>query len=213
MTADEPSNPGNTVSVDDIRHYRTLKPTNSKLAGHLNHESDSKYADAFDLILVNDGYGADRDRIQKLQRHADVWLYNLSNRENPANLRAASGFFLWKVHADGFIQWHARMPTADPFDPTDGRESDVQFFYPSIEPCSTIPELDASLFQLVEGIEDLRWLMWLEYQAKRRTDAQSLMQELTRVIPEDWEIMKTANNRDLNEWRDKIRELALSYSK
>ena len=213
VTADEPSNPGNTVSVDDIRHYRTLKPTNSKLAGHLNHESDSKYADAFDLILVNDGYGADRDRIQKLQRHADVWLYNLANRENPANLRAASGFFLWKVHADGFIQWHARMPTADPFDPTDGRESDVQFFYPSIEPCSTIPELDASLFQLVEGIEDLRWLMWLEYQAKRRTDAQSLMQELTRVIPEDWEIMKTVNNRDLNEWRDKIRELALSYSK
>ena len=211
VTADEPSNPGGGASIGDIRHYRAIQPPNSILAGHLNHKGDRQYADAFDLVLINDGYGASRQHIETLQRQADVWLYNLANRERPANLRAAAGFFLWRVHADGFIQWHARMPTADPFDPTDGRESDVQFFYPSLLPCSPdiAPELDASLFQLVEGIQDLRWLLWLEYQAKRRTDAQSLLQEVTRIIPDDWEIMKTVSQRDLNDWRQKIIELSL----
>lgn len=212
VTADEPSNPGNPVSVEDIRRYRQQQPSHSILAGHLNHKTDQQYADAFDLVLINDGFGANHERVQQLQQAADVWLYNLANRENPANLRAAAGFFLWRVRADGFIQWHARMPTADPFDPTDGRESDVQFFYPSIEACSAASDLDVSLFQLVEGIQDLRWLLWLEYQAQRRTDAQSLLQELTRIIPDEWEMMKTETEAELTNWRGKIIQLALYYS-
>ena len=69
---------------------------------------------------------------------------------------AVAGFNLWRSGAKGYLQWHARMPTADPFDPSDGREDDVQFLLPHIVPCPEIQDVDRGLFELAEGIVDLR---------------------------------------------------------
>ncbi len=213
VTADEPSNPGQQSHFQAIKENTSLRDTQLTLAGHLNHTQDETLAQAFDLLLVNEGFGANQDRIHHFQKsHQQVWLYNLGAYGKPGSWRAASGFFLWQTRADGFLQWHARMPTADPFDPTDGRESDVQLLYPSHTPCEPIPPIDARLLSLVEGIQDLRWMLWLEYQAQRRTDAQSLLKELTRVIPDDWKIMNTVSLSELTSWRQKIEALALKYN-
>lgn len=213
VSADEPSNPGQQSHFQALKQQTSATDAPLTLAGHLNHSKDEDLAHAFDLLLVNEGFGANLDRIHQFQQsHRQVWLYNLGAYGKPASWRAASGFFLWQTQADGFLQWHARMPTADPFDPTDGRESDVQLLYPSHTPCEPIPPIDARLLELVEGIQDLRWMLWLEYQAKRRTDAQSLLKELTRVIPDDWKIMNTVPVSELALWRQKIEALALKYS-
>merc|ERR1711879_920574 len=213
VTADEPSNPDSLMNIDTIHDQSSQFESSLLLAGHLNHSLDNRFTNAFDVILMNDGFGANQTKIRSLQaKNHSVWLYNLGQPGNPPSLRAAAGFFLWRSRADGFLQWHARMPTADPFDPTDGRESDIQFLYPPRTPCPAVPDIDERLFDLVEGIQDLRWLLWLEYQAQRRTDAQSLLKDLTRIIPDDWKIMKTVQEDDLIQWRQKITELALKYN-
>lgn len=224
VTADEPSNPGHQIDVERIhRHAKRVAP-GILLAGHLNHQSDTHYTNAFDLVLINDGFGANAERIHALHTTGtSAWLYNLGNHERPGSLRAASGFFLWRTHSDGYLQWHARMPTADPADPTDGRESDVQFLYPMQEVCATVPDIDASLFEIMEGIQDLRWILWLEHLAQPTThapphqkqrEARSLLEKLTRIIPNDWETMNTPSNTDLTAtltaWRREIQALALA---
>ncbi|MCP3870931.1 MAG: hypothetical protein GY703_23110 [Gammaproteobacteria bacterium] len=201
--ADEPSNPGQTAPVGKIKRYaRTFAPL-AKLGGQLNNPDDIRHLDAFDLVLLNDSFGIDIEDIDRVKAAGVTpWLYNL---ENP---RAAAGFYLWRIGAQGYLQWHARMPTADPFDPTDGREDDVQFLYPMDEPCPVAPDVDNRLFELADGIIDLRWLLWLEQIAAHNTEARKLLQQLHDETPDDWQSMLQVSSGRLNEWRKAITDLA-----
>jgi hypothetical protein len=127
------------------------------------------------------------------------WLYNMPR------LRLAAGFWLWRSGADGLLQWHARMPTADPFDPTDGREGDVQFLWPTPGVCDP-PDLDADALALAEGAEDLRWLAWL--QASNAPEALALLARLQREIPGRWDAAASLPPNVEAGWRAEIIALA-----
>jgi hypothetical protein len=169
-SADEPSNPGQEYTADKIKRYASAFSPTLRLAGQLNNPKDKQRLDAFDVVLINQGYGIDRADVDNIKAQGiNVWFYNLDN------LRAAAGFYLWRTGADGYLHWHARMPTADPFDPTDGREDDIQFLYPMTDPCPSAPDVDVDLFRLSEGIVDLRWLLWLENRALTDKHAHQLL--------------------------------------
>jgi len=197
--ADEPGNIANgydrlreTVSV-----FRSVAP-DAPLAGHLNHKKDRAVLDLFDTVLVNPGYGVDRRDIDEIREQGvSPWFYNMGNA------RAAAGFYLWRAGADGYLQWHARMPTADPFDPTDGREDDFQFLYPSLDPCGT-PDIHEDLVALSRGIADFRWLLWLEGQAETDPGAKRLVSALKSAVPDRWEGGVHLDNARLTELREKI---------
>ncbi len=131
------------------------------------------------------------------------WLYNMPEK------RAAAGFYLWRVGARGYLQWHARMPTADPFDPTDGREDDVQFLYPTVQACPEVAEIDSALFDLVAGITDLRWLLWLERQADIDLRAATYLAWLRGQVPDNWDAMSKITSAQMDAWRAGITRLAL----
>ncbi len=194
--ADEPSNPGQNQDLQRITRYaRTFAPT-ARLAGHLNNPEDRAYLALFDLVLLNAGFGVDLDDIQQAQDSgAQVWLYNL------AKPRAAAGFYLWRVGAEGYLQWHGRMPTADPFDPTDGREDDVQLLPPMARACPPLHDIDRDLIEIAEGVTDLRWLLWLEQLATRDPRAAELVARLREEIPSEWEHMKSISEQQMDEWR------------
>ncbi|ATF09431.1 hypothetical protein [Candidatus Enterovibrio altilux] len=197
--ADEPSNPGNTDLFKSIHRYFTLFAPTAKLAGHLNHSADKAYLPMFDMILINDGYGANKKDIQDAQdQNLKVWLYNMPNP------RAAAGFYLWQTQADGFIQWHGRMPTADPFDPTDGREFDVQFLYPSENPCPQEPDINILLYDIMNGIVDHRWMLWLQQKANSNSNAKVLLNQLRHEIPSTWNAMRDIDDSLLSQWRQQI---------
>ncbi|OEE60851.1 hypothetical protein A1OK_09940 [Enterovibrio norvegicus FF-454] len=201
--ADEPSNPGNVDLFKDMHRQFSIFAPSAKLAGHLNHDKDREYLSMFDLILINDGYGVDKNEIQQAQRdERKVWLYNLPNP------RAAAGFYLWQSDADGFLKWHGRMPTADPFDPTDGREYDVQFLYPSKEPCPEEPDINITLYDIMEGITDYRWVLWLQNKAQTNPDAKRLLTQLKRDVPDTWEAMLKVTPQQMETWRQQIIQLA-----
>jgi hypothetical protein len=209
VTADEPSNPGNPTPVERIRRYARALTPDARLAGHLNHATDDRYRDAFDLVLINDGYGLSRERIDQLKQDGiEAWLYNLND-----HMRLAAGFYLWHSGAGGYLQWHARMPTADPFDPTDGREDDAQFLYPMTEPCPITPDIDAGLLEIVEGIQDYRWLMWLQAKAESHPEARALLNEIRSTLPGDWLAAKTISYQQLTAWRTQMAELARGIAK
>jgi hypothetical protein len=98
-----------------------------------------------------------------------VWVYNTEA------IRWSAGFGIASLGAERYLQWHARMPAADPFDPTDGREGDVQVFYPAVEPCDA-RDINADLLDMAEGIVDQRWLAWLESRAE--PEARALRENL-----------------------------------
>jgi len=98
-----------------------------------------------------------------------VWVYNTEA------IRWSAGFGITSLGAERYLQWHARMPAADPFDPTDGREGDVQVFYPGVEPCDA-RDINADLLDMAEGIIDQRWLAWLETRAE--PEARALRENL-----------------------------------
>jgi hypothetical protein len=97
------------------------------------------------------------------------------------------------------------MPTADPFDPTDGREGDVQFLWPSPGLCAP-PDLDADLLALAEGQEDLRWLAWLD--AAPGPEAAALRARLWREVPATWRGMMSLAPEAPALWQDAIKDLA-----
>ncbi|MDD1783955.1 hypothetical protein LRP49_22505 [Enterovibrio sp. ZSDZ35] len=201
--ADEPSNPGNVDLFKEMHRHFSLTAPDAKLAGHLNHKEDREYLDMFDLVLVNDGFGIDKNEVTDTQRNdRKVWLYNLPFP------RAASGFYLWQSDADGFLKWHGRMPTADPYDPTDGREFDVQFFYPTELPCPNEPDIHTDLYEIAQGIVDYRWVLWLEAQAEQRPDARQLLKELRQTVPESWDAMLAVPPSTLDVWRNRIINLS-----
>lgn len=202
--ADEPSNPGNSDLFKKMhRNFKMFAPT-AKLAGHLNHRDDMAYVSMFDLVLINDGFGIDQKDIQTVKKGGrQVWLYNLPHP------RASSGFYLWQSGADGLLKWHGRMPTADPFDPTDGREYDAQFLFPSANPCPKEPDIHHDLYEIMEGIIDYRWLLWLTEQSAFRPDAKQLLSQLRDDVPHNWQQMQAIPTKQLHAWRQQIIALAL----
>lgn len=99
------------------------------------------------------------------------------------------------------------MPTADPFDPTDGRENDVIYLYPSEEKCPPVMNIHRRLLDLHETTIDLRWLEWLEEETGRRPEAKTLMRQIKKSIPDDWEDASLLSAQELLEIRRKIMEL------
>ncbi|OED46527.1 hypothetical protein ACH42_03940 [Endozoicomonas sp. (ex Bugula neritina AB1)] len=166
-------------------HLRSL-PLNMKTAGHLNNSKQIQLLAETDLAIMNHGYGVSANVIKKLQKDQMVWLYNMPHP------RLAAGFYLWKSKAEGYLQWHGRMPTADPFDPTDGREGDAIYLYPSSLACPNVMNIHKRLLALHEATLDLRWLQWLDKEAEKNKDAQLLSEKLHKAIPDNWQ---DANDR------------------
>jgi len=204
-TADEPSNPGQPPALGKTRRYAQVYAPGVTLAGQLNHAADRRHLEAFDIVLLNAAFDIDPATLQAIRESGrQPWLYNMPN------VRAAAGFYLWRVAAAGYLQWHARMPTADPFDPTDGREDDVQYLYPMADPCPAVPEVDEQLFALSDGITDLRWLLWLEAAASTDPRAQTLLQQIRERIPERGEAIGQLGNSEMDSLRQLIIRLATS---
>lgn len=159
--ADEPSNPGSRSAdlAEWIGAVRKKAP-GIKLAGHLNSRGDEAFVHLFDTAIINDGFGLDVSTIDRLAaRGPDVWFYNTGGYP-----RLTAGLWLWRTAAKRYVQWHGRMPTADPFDPLDGREGDFQMLFPSAEICTREPDIHADLLRMAEGVVDQRWLLWLDKQ-------------------------------------------------
>lgn len=203
--ADEPSAAGTLDMASELANRIRLADRNARLAGHLNDPADSRILQQLDVVTVNPRYGADAATIAALREAGrEVWLYNMPRQ------RLASGFYLWRSLAAGLLQWHARMPTADAFDPTDGREGDVQFLWPTPGVCQA-PDLDADLLELVEGEEDLRWLAWLDARVQAGTPgAAALQRSLRAEIPGNWDDAALLPTGAPSAWRGRIMQLARS---
>lgn len=200
--ADEPSNPDNpeTGMRTWINAIRERAPS-ARLAGHLNNPSDRRLAGLFDVAVINAGYGVDGARIADLVRDGrEVWLYNTGHH------RATAGLWLWRTDARRYVQWHARMPTADPFDPTDGREGDVQMLFPDARVCAAVPTIHRDLLEMAEGVVDQRWLLWLD--AQDTPSARALARRLKEELAESWGKVAALSREDLQTMRESIMQLA-----
>ncbi len=202
-TADEPTGANTTELAVLLSRAIRQASHEARIAAHFNDPADSKILPDFDLVTVNARFGADEADIHRLRSSGHApWLYNMPK------LRLASGFYLWRSGADGLLQWHARMPTADAFDPTDGREGDVQFLWPTPGVC-TPQDMDADLLELADGEEDLRWMAWLEAAARsHHTDAEALLAQLRREIPDTWAEAAALAKSAPAAWRERILSLA-----
>ena len=180
--ADEPGNPGSMP--EDLEHIRRnlrgILPE-AKIAGHLNHKEDRKLLPLFDDVFLNTGFGIDADELKEIRAKGTIpWLYNMPNME------LAAGFYLWRSGAAGYLQWHGRIPTADPFDPTDGREADIMLLPITEQSCLAVPDIDDGLLRIARGIDDARWMTWLEGLATTNKDARSLLEKIRRAVPGEW---------------------------
>ncbi len=180
--ADEPGNPGSMpADLERLRGAIRAGDPTARVAGQLNRPADRQLLGLFDLVLLNDGFGVQATEVARWRRSGPTpWLYNMPDME------AAAGFFLWRSNAAGYLQWHARGIGADPFDPTDTGEADVQLYPVQPEPCAAVPDLDLGLLRIGRGVADLRWMLWLEAQAPRHAAARTLLMELRQEIPDNW---------------------------
>jgi hypothetical protein len=198
--ADEPSNPGHpeTQLREWVSALRAAAPL-AKLAAQLNTPADMRLAALFDVLIVNDGFGLDLKTLRDASaKGRDLWLYNT------AQPRLTAGLWLWRSPASRYIQWHARMPTADPLDPTDGREGDVQMIYPSAQTCPANPTIHRDLLDMAEGVIDQRWLLWLA--AQPAPEARALAGKILETTGDLWaQVRKQA---DLPQLRESINSLA-----
>jgi len=206
--ADEPDNPGGGALwkswLDALRAVPGSGPR-PILAGHLNSAKDRALAGLFDVALVNPGYGLDAASIAETARSGpEVWLYNTGAP------RVAAGVWLWRTAARRYLQWHARMPTAHPFDPIDGREGDEQLILPSAEPCPKTPAIHRDLLELAEGVVDQRWLTWLA--GRTEPEAQALAAGITARVGDRWRAAAALSRHDLRSIRESIIELAAHLS-
>jgi hypothetical protein len=198
--ADEPSNPdqGGEGLKKWIAMLRQIAP-DARLAGHLNAVDDFSLLSLFDVVLVNQGYGLDLARLRKTAGTGrEIWLYNTGKS------RFSAGIWLWRTPATRYLQWHARMPTADPFDPTDGREGDVQIFPPTREICAPTPDIDEGVLDMAEGLIDQRWLAWLEKEPR----GASLLRAIRTRIGDEWQTASTLTEHDLDGIREDIQTVA-----
>ena len=97
------------------------------------------------------------------------------------------------------------MPTALPYDPTDGRESDFLLLGP--QACEA-HRLSYDLLLLQQGIEDLRWLSWLEQTARYQVNAALLLQRLRDLVPTRWQQAEQLPASSWTQWREEIEQLA-----
>jgi hypothetical protein len=200
--ADEPSN-ADSQGFNIKALVQTLRAgvPGIKLAAQLNSPQDAALAPLFDVAIVNQGFGIDEAIIARLKRSgADVWLYNTGRP------RATAGLWLWLTEASRYVQWHARMPTADPFDPLDGREGDVQMIFPSAEACPAQPSIHRDLLRMAEGIADQRWLNWLA--AQRTPEAEALAQGIRQRFGGRFDCVRDLSGEDFDALRGSIIELA-----
>ena len=177
---DEPGNfgGGETAAIATAAKLHTAAP-GLRLGGQFNNPADRKYLDAVDVAIVNPGFGVDVGTIGELKASGrETWLYNTGAP------RFTAGVWLWRTGAARYVQWHARMPTADPYDPTDGREGDVQVFPPMPEVCAANEDIDVALMEMAEGLVDQRWLQWLG--SRPEPQAKALMASILRETPADW---------------------------
>jgi hypothetical protein len=198
--ADEPSNPGHpeTQLREWVSALRTAAPL-AKLAAQLNTPADVRLASLFDVLVVNDGFGLDLATLRDASaKGRDLWLYNT------AQPQLTAGLWLWRSPASRYIQWHARMPTADPLDPTDGREGDVQMIFPSVQTCPANPTIHRDLLDMAEGVVDQRWLLWLA--AQTTPDARALVDKIRSETGDSWAQVK--RQVDLPQLRESINSLA-----
>ncbi len=178
--ADEPGNADQSAHGlrATARQLRAGVP-DIRLAGHLNAPPDGALAPLFDVILINQGFGIDQESIAAAaDAGPEVWLYNTGRP------RLTAGLWLWATGARRYLQWHARMPTADPFDPLDGREGDVQMIYPRATPCPAQPHIDRQLLEMAQGITDGRWLAWLD--AQSGSVARALRSRIRERLGKTW---------------------------
>ena len=175
---------------DDALQYNT--------AGHMNHDHQAELAEATDLLLINHGTDVNEENIDHLQESSTVWLYNMPSP------KLAAGLYLWRSGAEGYLQWHGRMPTADPFDPIDGREGDVMYIYPSASRCPEVLDIHRRFLDLHEATLDLRWLQWLEGISPKQTAAKQMLAELRAEIPPQWEQAALITEEQRMAIRDRI---------
>jgi len=200
VVADEPSGAGMVDRVRALVLALREAGSEARLAGHLNDPSDAALLPLLHLATVNQRYGADATDIVRMRAGGvRPFLYNMPR------LRLAAGFYLWRSGAEGLVQWHGRMPTADAFDPTDGREGDVQFLWPTPGLCSP-PDLDADLLEILAGQEDLRWLAWLE--TAPGEEAAALRRRLRREVPATWRGVMALPPEAAASWQNAITALA-----
>ena len=186
--ADEPSNPDSNPT--DLRRFieilRLFSP-GIQLAGHLNGPNDHRLLDLFDVAIVNTGFGLDHATIAHATRNnRRVWIYNT------AIPRLTAGLWLWSTKAERYVQWHARMPTADPFDPLDGRENDYHVLMPQDQICPSVPDIHRDLIEMADGIVDHQWLTWLDH--RKDSQALRLKAKIKRKIGRNWKAAQA--NRD-----------------
>ena len=174
-----------------------------KNVGHINNKGQYELSEITDLLLINNGIDISKDSIEQFKEQSVVWLYNMSTP------RIAAGTYLWRSEAEGYLQWHGRMPTANPFDPTDGREGDVILIYPSESRCPNIVDINRRFLDLHEATLDLRWLQWLENKSDTSPRAVDLLSEIRSSIPVDWEDASQLTEASLLEIRRKVFELIL----
>lgn len=141
--ADEPSNPGMNSAMlkANIEQLRKLVPS-IRLAGHLNSNRDIEFVDLFDVVLVNAGFV---DQLDEVPPTTELWFYNVQRPDG-----TLPDFVAKTVRASGLLQWHARNPLGDPFDPTDGREGDKSFLLPSKNTCDFKPSLTDDLLRMLD---------------------------------------------------------------
>ena len=194
---DEP----HTTKIQQITNninWLSQLPIEIKTAGHANNSKQNKLLTKVDLLLINHGLQLNKKRISKLTKQTEVWLYNM---ENP---RIAAGFYLWKQQLSGYLQWHAQMPTADPFDPTDGREGDLMYLYPPELSNGEYRNIHRRLLDIHEATLDLRWLNWLQKQAKANDETEKLLKNINKIIPDNWSSAKKIATDKLQEMRSQI---------
>ncbi len=200
--ADEPSNADQASGgLGEFVKLLRQKARGVRLAGHLNAPGDEKYAALFDTVLLNAGFGIDAAPLERMRKSGKgVWLYNTFAP------RQTAGLWLWRSAAERYVQWHGRLPTADPFDPIDGREADFQMLYPMAEVCARQPDIHRDLLRMAEGLIDQRWLLWLD--ANTTPAAKSLAAEIRSRLPGAFADAKRLNQADLDQIRAQIMDLA-----
>ena len=200
--ADEPSNPEQfTKGLQPwITALRKASP-DFKLAGHLNSPSDVALLGSFDVAIINSGFGLDFATIDRVAKTGkSVWIYNTFEP------RLTAGLWLTYSRAERYVQWHARMPTADPYDPLDGREVDVQVIYPNETVCAASIDIHRDLLRLADGAVDQRWLLWL--QSRSEPEAKQLAQKMRTRLGSNWSAATRLTDKDIAVMRAEIVALA-----
>ena len=194
--------------IGQLQNAMSSAVSPARLLGQLNKPANLQLTPMMDTLLINQGFGVSQSLISDLQNQGkSVWMYNMKHK------RLAAGFYMWQSNAQGYLQWHGRMPTGQPFNPLDGREADFQMFYPSLSSCSQQLDINAELLDIAEGAMDRRWVNWLIKQARIDNQAKKLLARLRHQIPEDWQDTYGLAADAAHKWRNEITALARKTSK